>query len=72
MEKARLLYQQLYPDKSEDEFNASNGWLHRFNRRHDTRKLTMKGESLSANSEAAEEFKVLIQRYVEENMLSLH
>ena len=30
MEKARLLYQQLYPGKSDDDFKASSGWLHRF------------------------------------------
>ena len=27
MEKARLLYHELYPDKSEDDFKASSGWL---------------------------------------------
>ena len=33
MEKARLLYQQLYPGKSDDDFKASSGWLHRFKKK---------------------------------------
>ena len=34
MEKARLLHQQLQPGKSDDDFKASSGWLHRFKTRH--------------------------------------
>ena len=43
--------------KSEADFKASSGWLHRFKSRHGIRQLSMQGESLSANPEAAEEFK---------------
>ena len=40
MEKERLLYQQLYPGKSDDDFKASSGWLHRFKKRHGIRQLS--------------------------------
>ena len=30
MEKARMLYSQLYPGKSEDDFKTSTGWLQWF------------------------------------------
>ena len=58
MEKAGLLYQQLYPGKSDDDFKASSGWLHRFKKRHSIRQLSMQGESLSADVVgASEEFR---------------
>ena len=37
MEKARMLYSQLYPGKSEDDFKANTGWLQRFKQRHGIR-----------------------------------
>ena len=72
MEKARLLYHELHPDKSEDDFKASSGWLHRFKKRHGIRQLSMQGESLSADTSAAEEFKAFFHEFVEEHRLTLH
>ena len=72
MEKARLLYHELHPDKSEDDFKASSGWLHRFKKRHGIRQLSMQGESLSADTSAAEEFKAFFHEFVEEYRLTLH
>ena len=57
METATLLYHDLHPDNSEDVFKASSGWLYRFKKRHGIRQLSMQGESLSADTSAAEEFK---------------
>ena len=67
IEKARLFYHELHPDKSEDDFKASSGWLHRFKKRHGIRKLIMQGESLSADTGTAEEFKTLLHEFVEEH-----
>ena len=67
MEKARLLYHELHPDKSEDDFKASSGWLHRFKKRHGIRQISMQGESLSADTGAAEEFKAFFYKFVEEH-----
>ena len=47
MEKTRWLFQQLYSNKSEGNLKASNGWLHRFKKRHGIRQLSLQGESLS-------------------------
>ena len=56
MEKARLLYAQLYPDKSEEDFKVSTGWLQRFKERHGIRQLKLQGETLSADTAAAKDF----------------
>ena len=72
MEKAKLLYQQMYPDKTDEEFKASKGWLHRFKNRHGIRQLTMQGESLSADTSAADDFKLSFSMLVEEERFSLH
>ena len=72
MEKAKLLYQQMYPDKTGEDFKASKGWLHRFKNRHGIRQLTMQGESLSADTSAADDFKLSFSRFVEEESFSLH
>ena len=67
MEKARLLYQQLYPGRSDDDFKASSGWLHRFKKRHGIRQLSMQGESLSADVGASEEFRSFFHKFVEQH-----
>ena len=73
MEKARLLYAQLYPDKNEDDFKASTGWLQRFKQRHGIRQLRLQGETLSADvAAAADELVKFFNEYVEEHQLSLH
>lgn len=71
MEKAKLLYAQLYPDKSEDELKASTGWLQRFKQRHGIRQLRLQGETISADSASAEEFVKVFQKYIEEHKLSM-
>ncbi len=63
MENARLLYQQLYPGKSDD-FKAGSGWLHRLKKRHGIRQLSMQGESLSADVGASEEFRSFFHKFV--------
>ncbi len=71
MEKAKILYTQLYPGKTEDDFKASTGWLQRFKQRHGIRQLRLQGETLSADSASAEEFIKLFQKYIEEHHLSM-
>jgi hypothetical protein len=53
-EKALELHKELNGNSN---FKASSGWLHRFCKRNDIKEYTMKGESLSADHEAAEEYK---------------
>ncbi len=71
MEKAKILYHELNPEASDEDFKASSGWLHRFKGRHGIRQLSLQGETLSADNNAAEEFKAYFQEYVEENNLTL-
>ncbi|XP_043471596.1 jerky protein homolog-like [Leptopilina heterotoma] len=47
-------------------FKASTGWLEKFKNRHGIRQLQIQGEALSANSDAAEKFKLTIGNYIEE------
>ncbi len=56
MEKAKILYAQLYPGKSVDDFKDSTGWLQRFKQQHGITQLRLQGETLSADSASAEEF----------------
>jgi len=73
MEKTRLLDHELHPEKSEEDFKASSGWLFRFKNRHRIRQLIMQGESLSTDStNAAEEFKVCFQALVGDDELTTH
>ena len=74
MEKARLVYKQMYLSKTDDDFKASGGWLHRFKNRHGIgiRQLSMQGESLSADNFAADEFKSSFPELIEEQGLSLY
>ena len=71
MEKAILLFKEMYPN-SNDDFKASKGWLHRFKNRHGIRQLTLQGESLSADSSAANNFKAFLSELVEQQGFSLH
>ena len=71
MEKAKMLYHELIPDASEEDFKASTGWLHHFKGRHGIRQLSLQEETLSADNNAAEEFKSFFQEYVEENSLTV-
>ena len=67
-----MLYSQLYPGKSEDDFKASTGWLQQFKQGHGIRQLRLQGETLSADTAAAEEFGKPFQEYREEHQLSMN
>lgn len=61
--KVMFMYLHLY-------VQASNGWLEKFKNRHGIRQLTIKGEILSNNSEAAQIFCDEIVKKIEtENLL---
>lgn len=53
-----------------EDFKASPGWLHNFKSRHGIRELQIQGETLSANSNAAKQFKKTFQSFLEEEGLS--
>lgn len=61
-EKAKLLHQLLH---IEQPFVASEGWKWRFCRRHGIRNLALKGEKLSADQPAADEFALTFSRFIE-------
>lgn len=48
-----------------EDFKASTGWLQKFKFRHGIRELQIQGESLSADSSAAEKFKETFRSFVE-------
>ncbi|XP_045473872.1 jerky protein homolog-like [Harmonia axyridis] len=64
LDKAKWFHTEM---KIEKPFQASQGWLLRFKKRHGIRQLDIQGEKLSADNGAAElflaEFKRLIERY---------
>ena len=64
------LFKKLYPESSE-QFAASNGWLWRFCQRHGIRQLSLQGEKLSADRQAAEEFIPKFRKFIEENNYTL-
>ena len=55
-EKARVFFTKLYPDCNPDVFQASTGWLRKFNLRHGIRNMTLQGEILSADLSAVDPF----------------
>lgn len=63
-EKALILNEQL---NGSDKFTASNGWLGKFKDRHGIRQLSMQGEKLSADVDAAIEFSFRFQDVIENN-----
>ena len=71
MQKTILLLKEMYPNTTDD-FKASKGWLHHFKNRHGIRQLTLQGESLSADSSAANDFKAFLSEFVEQQGFSLH
>lgn len=48
--RAKLEFENLYPDKSSSSFNASDGWLAKFKKRHGIRYLKICGEILSSDT----------------------
>ncbi|XP_043461946.1 tigger transposable element-derived protein 2-like [Leptopilina heterotoma] len=67
-EKAILLSKQLDPNST---FKASEGWMHRFKKRHGIKYCEMKGEKLSNNPENANEFALYLQERIDREKLSL-
>ncbi|XP_055306652.1 jerky protein homolog-like [Sitodiplosis mosellana] len=47
--KAKAIFEEMYPDKDDSAFVASNGWFEGFKKRHGIRFLTVAGEKLSAD-----------------------
>lgn len=54
--KARELFKSIYPDKKEQDFLASDGWLRKFKRRHGLRFLKVCSEILSSDTTAITPF----------------
>ncbi|KAF2900123.1 hypothetical protein ILUMI_06064 [Ignelater luminosus] len=65
-EKAIALHKKV---EAESEFAVSEGWIDRWKTRHGVRFVSISGEKLSADAEAAKEFSVKFQEIVEENEL---
>lgn len=47
--KAKAIFTEMYPEKEDNAFVASNGWFGKFKRRYGIRVLTIGGEKLSAD-----------------------
>lgn len=67
MTKAKYFFEAL---GMEGDFDASSGWFTRFKNRHGIREVGVKGELLSGDSEAAEQFKSDFNKFVEEEGLT--
>lgn len=48
--RAKFLFEKMYPEKGVNSFNASDGWLTKFKKRHGIRYLTVCGEILSSDT----------------------
>ncbi|XP_071943866.1 jerky protein homolog-like [Antedon mediterranea] len=68
-EKALLFAKELYPD-SHNKFEASNGWLECFKKRHGIHSLSMQGESLSANASSIEPFQAKLKMLMDAENLT--
>lgn len=69
-EKAKILYREMYPDKGENHFKASTGWLCRFKNRHGIRQLRMQEEFLTSDWNAAGVFKNIFKSFIEQHELT--
>lgn len=54
--KAKELFHKVYPDKEDNEFQASDGWFHKFKKRMGMRILKIAGEKLDADVSAVEPY----------------
>ena len=63
--QAVKFHQQMRPDGPE--FVASNGWLHRFKKRHGIGCVGINGEIKSADTGAAQEFIPELEKYIMDN-----
>lgn len=69
MEKAKEFHAML---NIKEEFSASSGWLSRFKKRHGIREISVQGEKLSANTEAAATFSTEFSEFIDQHDLSPH
>lgn len=67
-QKALSLNKQL--PHGDPSFTASQGWLDRWKKRHGVRQLTITGESLSGDVEAAEKFKKEFEDFIKKEELT--
>lgn len=65
--RALMLHNKLYVEKS---FNASEGWLSKFKKRHGIRLLTISGEKLSTQPELVAPFKKTLHSKINTMQLS--
>lgn len=70
-EKAVVLYKSLHKDAKASVFTASEGWKWRFCKRHGIRQLSLQGEKLSADTDAADEFAKSFPQFVKQGGYSL-
>ena len=70
-EKAVDLYKTLHKDAKDSDFVASEGWKWRFCKRHGIRQLSLQGEKMSADSDAASEFIESFPKFFKESCYSL-
>lgn len=68
-EKALDLCKKLHGEAAA--FNASDGWKWRFCKRHGIRQLSLQGEKLSADRDAADTFVPSFTKFVKENGYSM-
>lgn len=67
IEKAKSIHKDLQLDQP---LNFSNGWLHRFKRRHGIRQMKLSGESFSADHEAAQTFLHTFTKMLQDHALT--
>ena len=67
--QAKALHYWVGLHPGEDTFTASEGWLHRWKKRHGVRRLTLCGEKLSAPTEEVEPFKKKLAKMIQEKAL---
>lgn len=65
-EKAAILHKTIVGEEGEN-FSASEGWLHRWKRRHGIRHVVISGEKLSADDDATKEFVKKFEVFIKEN-----
>lgn len=68
--KAMDLFSKLYPDKRTTDFNASDGWLTKFKRRHGMRFLKVCGEILSSDTTQITPFVHALRAKIDEMQLT--
>lgn len=68
--KAKVLFSEIYPDKGDKDFNASEGWFNKFKRRHGLRHLKVCGEIVSSDTSSITPFIHKLRAKIEEMELT--